>query len=156
MTAQQAVKDKTGEVTITRLFDAPREAVWSAWTQPKEFAQWFGVLPYRTPPDRVKMDVRPGGKWEATQVSEEDGSEIPFFGHYVEVEKPERLVLTFDDESGDEAKAEVVTVTLRATDRGAEMTMRQEGHLPPEQYGEPLQQGYNSFFDRLEEYLALG
>jgi uncharacterized protein YndB with AHSA1/START domain len=58
------------------------------------------------------MDVRPGGERRATMVSDEDGSELPFHGFYREVEAPERLVLTLDDESDpSNPNVEVLTIT---------------------------------------------
>lgn len=141
------------EVTVTRVFDAARELVWQAWTTPEQFAAWFGGPPYVTPADRVSMDVRPGGRWQATMVSEEDGSELPFFGEYREVVEPERLVLILGDPSED-PNVEVLTVTF--TDLGdgrTEVVAHQAGHMPQEQYDQ-LAEGYSSFFDQLAEHLA--
>ena len=60
------------------------------------------------------MDVRVGGQWHATQVSEIDDTELPFVGVYREVDEPSRLVFTFED-PGDRSNpnVEVATVTLR-------------------------------------------
>ncbi|HZB36367.1 MAG TPA: SRPBCC domain-containing protein [Gaiellaceae bacterium] len=143
------------EVTVSRVFDAPRELVWKAWTDPGQFAAWFGGPPYTTPPSTVSMDVRPGGEWRATMVSDEDGSELPFQGVYREVEEPERLVLTFDDPSEpNNPNVEVLTITF--TDLGdgrTEVVAHQAGHLPEEEY-EKLKEGYSTFFDQLAEHLA--
>jgi uncharacterized protein YndB with AHSA1/START domain len=105
--------------------------------------------------DEVALDVRPGGEWRATQVSTDTGDELPFFGHYREVEEPERLVFTFEDPTGAAQDVELGTLTLRALDGMTEMTFRQAGHLPAEQYP-LLAQGYSRFFDRMEEYLGRG
>jgi uncharacterized protein YndB with AHSA1/START domain len=142
------------EVTITRIFDAPRELVWRAWTEPEQFAQWFGGPPYVTPPEKVSLDVRPGGEWRATMVSEEDGSEIPFAGEYREVIEPERLVLTFADPA-DPGNQNVEVLTVTFTDLGdkTEVVANQAGHLPQDEYGR-LAEGYASFFDQLAEHLA--
>lgn len=143
-------------VTVTRTFDAPPEALWRAWTEPDHFAHWFFTPPFATPEDTVAMDVRPGGEWRATQLSAEDGTELPFVGRYREVVEPERLVLTFEDPQGRDPNVEVVTVTFRDLGRGkSDMTLHQEGHLPPEQYP-LLEQGYSRFFDNLASYLAAG
>lgn len=142
------------EVTITRVFDAPREVVWKAWTEPEQFAQWFGGPPYVTPPERVSLDVRPGGEWRATMVSEEDGSELPFAGEYREVIEPERLVLTFADPA-DPGNPNVEVLTVTFTDLGdkTEVVAHQAGHLPQDEYTQ-LAEGYSSFFDQLAEHLA--
>ncbi len=144
----------TREVTITRVFDAPRELVWKAWTEPEHFQHWFGGPPYATPLEKISMDVRPGGAWRATMVSEEDGSELPFAGHYREVVEPERLVLTFDDvDDPDNPNVEVLTVTFTDLGDKTEVVAHQAGHMPPEQY-EALEQGYGTFFDQLAAHLA--
>ena len=137
------------EVTVSRVFEAPREIVWKAWTEPEQFAAWFGGPPYTTPPSTVSMDVRPGGEWRATMVSDEDGSELPFHGFYREVEAPERLVLTLDDES-DPSNPNVEVLTITFTDLGdgrTEVVAHQAGHLPEEEY-ENLKEGYSTFFDQ--------
>ena len=143
------------EVTITRVFDAPREVVWKAWTEPDQFANWFGSPPYTTPAETVSMDVRPGGRWSAKMVSDEDGSELPFSGEYREVVEPERLVLTFDDPNDPGANVEVLTITFTDLGDRTEVVAHQAGHLPQEEYPQ-LAEGYSSFFDRLAEHLARG
>jgi uncharacterized protein YndB with AHSA1/START domain len=150
----QTDRETTHEMTLTRILDATPEEVWQAWTTPEGFSGWFGAGPYRTPQDSVSMNVTPGGDWRATQVSEKDGSELPFAGHYREVDEPERLVMTFDNvDDPNDQKVEVLTVELRSVQGGTEMVVRQAGHLPGEQYG-LLKQGYGMFFDRMEVLLG--
>jgi uncharacterized protein YndB with AHSA1/START domain len=142
-----------GEVTITRVFDAPREFVWKAWTEPEHFAHWFGTPPYTTPLSTISMDVRPGGRWRATMVSEVDGTELPFLGVYREVVAPERLVLVFEDPN-DPSNPNVEVLTVTFTDLGdkTEVVCHQAGYLPEEEYAN-LEEGYSGFFDRLAEHL---
>lgn len=52
--------------TITRVFDAPREAVWAAWTEPDQFAQWFGGPDSHL--EDVVTEARDGGEWRADMV----------------------------------------------------------------------------------------
>jgi uncharacterized protein YndB with AHSA1/START domain len=155
MTESQGTAAATGrEVTITRVFDAPRELVWKAWTEPEHFSHWFGSSPYTTPLSTISMDVRPGGAWRATMVSEDDGTELPFQGVYREVVEPERLVLTFEDPNDpNNTNVEVLTVTFNDLGGKTEVVAHQAGHLPEEEYGK-LAEGYGSFFDRLDEHLA--
>jgi uncharacterized protein YndB with AHSA1/START domain len=152
MTEGQATK----QATITRVFDAPRERVWQAFTQPEHFAEWFGTPPYTTPASRVSMDVRPGGEFRATMVHESDGSELPqFVGRYKEVVEGERIVQTLENpDDPSDPNVETLTYTLADAGEGrTEATYHQEGHLPDEQY--PLiEQGVNGFFDRLAAHLA--
>jgi uncharacterized protein YndB with AHSA1/START domain len=142
------------ELTITRVFDAPRELVWRAFTEAEQFAQWFGHPPFATPSEKVSMDVRPGGEWAATQVHQETGRQLPFAGTYREVEEPERLVMVFENvEDRDDPKVEVVTVTFKDLGEQTEVTLHQAGYLPPEQY-KFTKQGYGKFFDQLEKLLT--
>jgi uncharacterized protein YndB with AHSA1/START domain len=66
----------TEGITITRVFDAPRERVWKEWTEPKRFADWFGGSKSEVPPSTVSMDVRPGGSWRATMFADPGRREI--------------------------------------------------------------------------------
>ena len=93
--------------TVTRIFDAPRDKVWTVVTEPQYFAQWFGAVP-----GSVELDVRSGGSWKAS-VAGPEGATFPLAGRYVEVARPERLVLTVPNPGGGEVEA---TITL--TDLG--------------------------------------
>jgi uncharacterized protein YndB with AHSA1/START domain len=142
------------ELTITRVFDAPRELVWRAFTKAEHFAQWFGYPPFRTPPSKVSMDVRPGGEWEATQVNQDTGRELPFVGSYREVAEPDRLVFTFENpEDRSDPKIELVTVTFTDLGGKTEVTLHQAGYMDPKQY-KRTEQGYSKFFDQLEKLLS--
>ncbi|HTG47470.1 MAG TPA: SRPBCC domain-containing protein [Actinomycetota bacterium] len=79
------------EVRITRLFDAPRELVWAAWTEPAKLARWCMPKGFSVP--RCEVDLRPGGKIRMT-VLFPDGSEMEDGGEIVELDPPERLVMT--------------------------------------------------------------
>ena len=140
-------------ITITRVFDAPRERVWQEWTEPEAFADWFGGTESEVPLPTVAMDVRPGGSLRLTMYAEPGRREIQWKGEYREVVEPERLVFTISDRPGDDAY-ELVTVEL--TDLGdgrTEMLFQQRGALPAEVY-ERAQQGWSTFFDRLAVRLA--
>jgi uncharacterized protein YndB with AHSA1/START domain len=139
-------------LTITRVFEAPRERVWREWTEPERFADWFGGPKSEVPLSSVSMDVRVGGTWRATMLAAR--GEIQWKGEYLEVIPPERLVLTFSDQPGEDPY-ELVTVVL--TDLGdgrTEMLMQQRGRMSREQY-ERAGEGWSGFFDRMAERLAL-
>jgi uncharacterized protein YndB with AHSA1/START domain len=137
------------QVEVRRVFDATPELLWHAWTTPEDFAEWFGTPPFVTPPESVKMDVREGGTWRASQISQEDGTELPFVGTYREVSSPSRLVFTLENpDDRSDPNYELVTVTLDDLGGRTEMILSQEGHLPEGQY-ERLAAGYSAFFDRL-------
>jgi len=140
-------------ITITRVFDAPREAVWQEWTEPERFADWFGGTGGEVPLATVSMDVRPGGAWRLTMLAGPERREINWYGEYREVQAPERLAFTLSDQPGD--AYELVTVVLSDLgDARTEMLFTQRGgHLRPEEY-EQAAQGWGGFFDRMDERLA--
>jgi uncharacterized protein YndB with AHSA1/START domain len=148
-----AIAEASAEgIRIIRVFDAPREQVFRAWTEPERFAHWFGGAGADVPVSSVSLDARPGGEWKATMFAGPDRTEIPWRGTYREVVEPERLVLTITDRPGDEY--ELLTVLL--TDLGDGRTRMEftqtGGHLDAEGYG-GARDGWTGFFDALEESL---
>ena len=140
------------QISITRVFAAPRERVWREWTEPERFADWFGGEA-EIPPATVRMDVRRGGRWRLTMLAGPDRREIRWKGGYREVVAPTRLVFTLSDQPGEDAY-ELVTVVL--TDLGdgrTEMRFSQTGHLSHAQYRR-AGSGWASFFDRIAARLA--
>jgi len=89
--ARLAATDR--DFVLTRTFDAPRERVFAAWTDPKRLAQWWGPRGYDNPV--CDMDVRPGGRYRIVMRSPE-GAEYPIVGEFVEIVKPSRIVMTMD------------------------------------------------------------
>ncbi|GAB7542512.1 SRPBCC family protein [Cupriavidus sp. 8B] len=91
-----AVTDKMStvadrELTLTRIIDAPRAAVFKAWTDPELVKQWFAPSPWTI--SAAQMDVRPGGESLVVMRSPE-GVEFPNRGVYLEVVENKRLVFT--------------------------------------------------------------
>jgi uncharacterized protein YndB with AHSA1/START domain len=140
-------------ITLTRVFDAPRERVWREWTEPERFAGWFGGPDAEVPLTSVTMDVRPGGAWRLTMFYGPRRREMHWVGEYHEVEPPERLVFTISDQPAEDAR-DVVTVVL--TDLGdgrTEMHFEQRGDQPPTVY-EAAKSGWGVFFDTIDERLV--
>jgi uncharacterized protein YndB with AHSA1/START domain len=81
------------ELVITRVFDAPRDLVFKAWTDPRQAVQWWGPRNY--PAAHLEMDVRPGGAWRGRLRSIADDRELPLGGVFREIVAPERVVFTF-------------------------------------------------------------
>jgi len=134
--------------TITRTFDAPRELVWQAWTDPKQFAVWFGGP--ATQMLDMAMDVRPGGAWSGTMVLP-DGGTIPWAGQFLEVSPTDRLVMTLSDQGELGTEYDVFTVTLSGD---TQLVLRQSGgHLTDEQYAEAMH-GTGTFLDAMADLLA--
>lgn len=89
------------EIRIERLFEAPRELVWEAYTNPELLCEWLG--PHRLEMTVQEMDVRSGGSYRYTH-SDGDGSFV-FFGEFREVDPPRLLVQTFDFESNEHGES---------------------------------------------------
>jgi uncharacterized protein YndB with AHSA1/START domain len=83
------------EITMTRVFDAPRELVFAAHTDAQHVQNWWGQRNSTTIVD--VLDVRPGGAWRFVQ-RDPEGNEYGFRGEFREVVPPERLVYTFEFE----------------------------------------------------------
>lgn len=80
------------DLTLSRLIKAPRAAVWSAWTNPASFEQWWVPAPARS--KVLEMDLRPGGALR-TQISEDGGDFAPHIdGCFLAIDKLERIVFT--------------------------------------------------------------
>ena len=130
------------EITITRVFDAPRELVWKAWTEPERLARWWGKRGWSTPLSTITMDVRPGGAFRLISVCDENGDEMTLDAVYREVVEPERLTfgaatVTLTD-LGDGRTEMVFRTTMQATDDLRDVAAG----------------GLASAFDRLAEHLA--
>ncbi len=96
------------DVIITRVFDAPRDVVFQACTDPKQIPNWWGPAKYETTVDRA--DVRPGGSWRFVS-RDEEGNEYTFTGVYHDIVAPERVVQTFEFE-GMPGHVSLETLTL--------------------------------------------
>ena len=119
--AKTAAAAKDRELIFTRVFEAPREMVFEAWTNPKHLAQWYGPHGFST--TIHQMDVRPGGVWRLTMHGP-DGVDYKNRLVFLEVRKPERLVYKHEPEEGSEQVTFEVTVTF-AWERGnTRVTMR--------------------------------
>lgn len=81
------------ELVMTRVFHAPRERIFQASTDPRAIPRWRGPRVVTTIVET--MDVRPGGAWRFVRRAA-DGNAYAFFGEYLEVEPPERLVSIFE------------------------------------------------------------
>ncbi len=93
MTTASSVEGKTTrtELVLTRLFDAPRDLVFQAWTDPARLALWWGPSGFTNPV--CEVDVRPGGAIRI-DMRGPDGTVYPMTGIYEEIVVPERLVFT--------------------------------------------------------------
>lgn len=96
MSKNNLVVDRQARViSMSRIFDAPRELVWKVCTNPELIPQWWG--PRNTTPIVDQMDFRVGGIWRYIH-KDDEGNDIGFNGVYKEIEAPERLTYTFEFE----------------------------------------------------------
>ncbi|WP_299168226.1 SRPBCC domain-containing protein [uncultured Arthrobacter sp.] len=142
----------SNQITVTRTFAAPRERVFAAWTDPKDFSVWFGSSQVNVPLDSLVLDVRPGGNWSAV-MELPDGGTINWEGRYTEVTPPERLALTITDQPGTDPGAPI-TVTFTELEGSTQMTLVQEALDFSEDQREQTAVGYQSFFDDMEALVA--
>ncbi len=140
------------ELTITRVFDAPRSLVFRMWTEQEHIVKWCAPRGFTIPHN--KADVRPGGAWRACMRSPE-GKDYWLQGVYREIVEPERLVFThvWEDEDGKPGHETLVTVTFAEQDGKTKLTFHQAVFESVEQRDSHLE-GWSESLDRLEEYLV--
>ena len=136
-----------GELTYTRVFDAPRELVFRCMLEPEHLTHFWGPAGVSTPLEAIKVDARPGGVFETVMVNDSDGARYPTRAVYVEIAEPERIVWT-EPGSG-------VTTTSIFRDLGGERTELQIRQAnAPEGYRSPeARAGFSTSLDRLATYL---
>jgi uncharacterized protein YndB with AHSA1/START domain len=153
------VNQTTKELIITRIFDAPRERVWKAWTEPEQIMRWWGPKDFTSPVS--KIDLREGGKYLFCMRSP-DGQDFYSTGVFQKIDPPNELVYTdsFADAQGNVVPASQyglgadfplelqVTVTFEDWDGKTKMTLKQAG-LPAGELSDQTQAGWNESFDKL-------
>jgi uncharacterized protein YndB with AHSA1/START domain len=101
------MSDTLQQVLITHVFDAPREAVWAAWTDPDQVARWFGPEGMEVPRESVEIELRVGGTYALTMVG--GPGEYPLTYEIIELDPPRLLVLRCDPIPGVGIHSEVFT-----------------------------------------------
>ncbi|HVF74872.1 MAG TPA: SRPBCC domain-containing protein [Acidimicrobiales bacterium] len=139
-----------GEVTITRIYDAPRELVFECMTTPEHLTHFWGPVGSSTPIDNITVDLRPGGVFKTIMVDDATGAEYTMHGVFVEIDPPEKLVWSEADVEGG------MTTSATFVDLGdgrTECTTHQTN--VPEMYRTPeAQAGMQSSLDRFATYVA--
>jgi uncharacterized protein YndB with AHSA1/START domain len=140
------------EIGMTRDFDAPRELVYQAYTDPNHIPHWWGPRRMTTTVDT--LDVRPGGAWRIVQ-RDPEGNEYGFRGEYREVVPPERLVYTFEFEG---MPGHILVETVTFEEQGGKTTVTSTALFDSvEDRDGMLESGMESgaieSWDRLEELL---
>ena len=143
------------ECLITREFDAPRELVFQAFTDPELVPQWWGPRRLSTLVD--KMDAKAGGQWRFLN-RDPQGNEYAFHGVYHEVRAPERIIDTFEFEGLPEAGHVCLeTLTLEALPGGrTRLTTQSVFQSVADRDGmlqSGMEEGLNDSYERLAELL---
>ncbi len=164
MTASDlAAETRQLTVVITRTFDAPRELVWKAWTEPERFMRWWGPKIFTSP--MCEIDLRIGGKY-LWCMEWPDGRRSYSTGVYSDIVPFERLVFTdsFADADGNAVPAShygmsedipfemLVTLIFEDRDGKTKMTLTHTG-LPVGEMSDMTSQSWNESFDKLAESL---
>ena len=110
------------EITLTRLFDAPRQLVFDAMTKPEHVRQWWGILSDKHSVAVCEIDLRVGGAWRFVG-SGPKGRYPAFYGRYLEIAPPERLVYTEIFEPYADGEPSVVTTILTEEDGKTRLTV---------------------------------
>lgn len=159
MTSQQSTAKATvttpsdREIHCERVFDAPRDRVYAAYTDPALIPEWWGPRSMTTTVDA--MDVRAGGSWRFVMRGA-DGSETGFRGTYREVTPPERIVQTFEWE-GMPGHVSVETATFEDLGDRTRVVTTSIFHTTEERdgmLGSGMEVGLNETYQRLDELLA--
>jgi len=169
MTSDTRTSDTTNaveqKIVITRVFDAARERVFKAWTEPERVMRWWGPNGFTAP--FCKIDLRPGGVFHNCMRSPE-GQDFWSKGVYREVVEPERIVCTdsFSDEAGnlvpptrygmsaDWPAEALITVTFAEHDGKTKFTLQHAVGSAPASERDQCRQGWSESLDRLAGYLA--
>lgn len=148
-----AMQPEERVLVITRIFDAPRDLVWKAWTEPERMVRWFGPRGFTS--TVIKADFRTGGAYRLHMRSPE-GNDHWLQGVYREIVEREQLVSTYAwaDAEGKPTRPEtLLTVTLEDRSEKTLLTLHQavfESVTARDLHNG----GWSSSLDRLAEYLV--
>lgn len=145
------------ELVLTRVFDAPRELVFKAWTEPERLQRWWGPNGFTNPV--CEVDVRPGGAIRI-HMRAPDGVVYPMTGVYHEVIAPERIVFTSAalDEKGEPLFEILNTVTFAEQDGRTRLTLHAsvvKATAAAPRYLKGMEQGWSQSLDRLAAEVAI-
>jgi uncharacterized protein YndB with AHSA1/START domain len=153
---KEATEPAQQELVVTRIFDAPREVVFKAWTDPERVKRWWGPKGFTNPV--CELDPRPGGAMRI-HMRAPDGVVYPMTGVFNEIVEPERLVFTSGalDAKGNPLFEVLTTVTFAEHGGKTKLTMHAKvvmatAAAAPHLAG--MEMGWSQTLDRLAEYVA--
>lgn len=148
-----AEKSKSNVISLTRVYDAPLQAVWDAWTVPEEVAQWWGPRGFTL--TTHSHDLRTGGHWHYTMHGP-DGTDYENTTQYLEVVPGQRMIY---DHGGHKDRPPLFRVTALFTEREGrtQLDLSMTFATPEvavEMRGFIKKAGGEATWDRLAEYLG--
>ena len=135
------------EVVVTRWFDAPARLVFQAWSDPALFQRWWLPRSMGMTLEACEMDVRTGGRYRLGF-----GGGMDFYGTYLEVDPPSRLVWTNDE--GDDSSVTTVTLTEQDGRTLVVVTERYPSKEALDAAGTGAQDAMHETFAQLDELLV--
>ena len=161
----QSTLNEVERMTVTRVFDAPRELVWKAWTEPKYIMQWWGPKGFTSPV--CQMDFRVGGK-AICCMKAPDGQEFWNAIEYHEIVPIEKIVssMYFADAEGNKVEPESYGIEHEAIEGAYDVTLFEDlgngqtrltfiGNEPHESAKNSGQlEGWNQILDKMADVLA--
>src|SRR3989339_394128 len=163
--AKHAIEQNTDSaLVITRIFDAPRETVFKAFSEPERMMRWWGPKDFTCPVCQIDFHI--GGVYFNCMRSPE-GKDYWSRGVYLEITEPQRIVCTdtFADENGNTVSPQqygmsanwpaeaMITLTFDELDGKTKFTLR-HSPIKPGKERDMCQQGWNESLDKLADYLA--
>jgi uncharacterized protein YndB with AHSA1/START domain len=145
----------TDMIAISRVFDAPRELVYQAFTDPDQLAQWFGPVGATVPRDTVEIDARPGGHLRFVMTAPDLNLHNPVDATFTEVIENELLVGEMQAEGVPGVEGTLKgTLRLEFHDEGDGKTRLELRQGPFDQeIGEQTKAGWESSFTKLDALL---
>ncbi len=154
--ASAASADAQAILTLRRVFNAPIERVFEAWTKADVLASWFGPVGFTV--SMANIDLRTGGEYLIV-LQPPKGEAIKHFGEYVEVTPPDRLVFTWLLEnqacrgSRNQCTETLVSIDFKRLNLSTEIRLTHE-RLPGKEAYDGHEFGWSSTFDCFEEFVS--
>jgi uncharacterized protein YndB with AHSA1/START domain len=140
----------TGELTYRRVHRASRELLFDCMTRPEHLTHFWGPVGTTTPIDHITVDLRPGGAFETTMVSDADGSTYTMRAVYAEVQRPDRLVWIEPDVEGG-MRTDITFIDLQD---GRTEVVTHQTNVPAAYLSAQARAGFATSLDRFDAYLA--
>ncbi|MCW2600738.1 MAG: hypothetical protein JWM02_2567 [Frankiales bacterium] len=142
------VAEDLGEVTISRIYDAPREVVFAAFMDPAQLSQFWGPIGVHTPVEGIVIEPRAGGRFETTMVADDGSGEFIMKAVFTEVVPPERYGWTELDGTM------TTTSTLHDLGDGRTEVVIHQTNVPAIYRTPEAQAGFKTSLDKFADYLS--